>query len=86
MWIGMKSDGKFVVIMFYRQLKKFIIFKVKGRGYFVLDFLKGDDDVENYFKKVSNEGDFYNGFNFLVGELLLNGEIKVGWYCNIEDK
>lgn len=85
-WIGMKSDGKFAATTFYRQSKKFTTSKAKGRGHLVSDFLKGDDDVENHLEKVSNEGDLYNGFNLLVGELSPNGETKVGWYCNIEDK
>lgn len=85
-WIGMKTDGKFAATTFYRQSKKFIVSKAKGRGHLVSDFLKGDDDAENYLKKVRDEGDLYNGFNLLVGELSPNGETKMGWYCNIEDK
>lgn len=85
-WFGIIIDGKFVVVINYRQVLKFIDFKVRGRGYFVFDFLKGSGDVQSYFEVVGSEGDKYNGFNFLVGKLFQNGEIKIGWYCNVEDK
>lgn len=85
-WLGITTDGKFAAVTNYRQAPKFIDPKARGRGHLVPDFLKGSGDVQSYLEAVGSEGDKYNGFNLLVGKLSQNGETKIGWYCNVEDK
>ncbi len=65
-WLGVTKNGRFAAVTNYRNPNQ-----PQGklsRGALVSDFLRGDDSVLNYLKKVENNAENYTGFNLLVGD------------------
>lgn len=82
-WLGITKSGRFAAVTNFRDP-----FAPKGkfsRGDLVSDFLKTDESVEDYLKKIRTNAAAFSGFNLLVGEF--NSQIQtLGYYSNSEDK
>ena len=87
-WLGLTKDGRFSSLTNYRQAQKYIDPNAQGRGHLVTNFLKGRQKPGDYQREVSKEGELYNGFNLLVGELSSNTDkpSEFAWYCNMEEQ
>jgi uncharacterized protein with NRDE domain len=68
-WMGVTRTGRFAAITNYRE-PSVEVQGAKSRGELVSKFLEGHDSPMDYLKKVREEGEFYNGFNLLVGDKL----------------
>ncbi|MCD2137368.1 NRDE family protein [Salinicoccus halitifaciens] len=66
-WLGITKDGRFSALTNVRNTKELLSTHSKSRGHLVREFLTGDDQPEEYLKKVAEEGGDYAGFNLLVG-------------------
>jgi len=82
-WLGITKSGRFAAVTNYRDP-----FAPKGRfsrGDLVSDFLKTENSVEDYLKKIQTNAADFSGFNLLVGEF--NPQIQtLGYYSNREGK
>lgn len=75
-WLGITRKGRIAAITNYRDpasTKK----NAPSRGRLVSDFLMGNEAPDEYLRRVSEQGDAFNGFNLVVGE----GE-DIRWYSN----
>jgi uncharacterized protein with NRDE domain len=66
-WLGVTRDGKFAAVTNYRDpstLKS----NAPSRGKLVSRYISGNQDADNYLKKISSQIDKYNGFNLLLGD------------------
>ncbi len=81
-WLGVTKEGKFSALTNYRDpsLQKE---DPPSRGHLVLNFLKGDQNPEQYLKDIDNNASQYNGFNLLVGNL---AEDSLMYYSNQQQK
>lgn len=77
-WLGVTKEGKFSALTNYRDpsLQKE---DPPSRGHLVLNFLKGDQNPEQYLQDVDNNANQYNGFNLLAGNL---AEGSLMYYSN----
>jgi len=66
-WLGINSNGRFVAITNYRDLSRENK-NAKSRGLISRNFLLDDETVEEFLKKISDEGNVYNGFNMLLSD------------------
>jgi uncharacterized protein with NRDE domain len=67
-WMGVTRGGKFAAITNYRDpstLKK----DAPSRGRLVSDFLAGSESAASYIGNISRQGQKYNGFNLVCGDL-----------------
>ena len=82
-WLGITRSGRFAAVTNYRDPSA-----AKGkfsRGDLVSDFLKTNESVEDYLRKVQKNANAFSGFNLLVGEF--SSQIQtLGYYSNREDK
>jgi len=51
----------------------------RSRGSLVADFVRGDDPIDEYARRIAREGAEYGGFNLLLFEL---GASPAAWYVN----
>lgn len=75
-WLGITRKGRIAAITNYRDpasTKK----NAPSRGRLVSGFLMGKEAPDDYLRRVSEQGDAFNGFNLVVGE----GE-DIRWYSN----
>jgi uncharacterized protein with NRDE domain len=66
-WLGVTREGKFAAVTNYRDpstLKS----NAPSRGKLVSRYISGNQDADNYLKKISSQIDKYNGFNLLLGD------------------
>ncbi len=73
-WMGVNRNGKIALLTNYRDPAN-ISEEAPSRGDLVRVFLENDLKAEDYLEKVSWQGQRYNGFNLICGEL--NGDL---WY------
>jgi len=82
-WLGITKHGRFAAVTNYRDPNG-----AKGkfsRGDLVSNFLKTENSVEYYLKKIQTSAAEFSGFNLLVGEF--SSQIQtLGYYSNREDK
>ncbi|MEP6903066.1 MAG: NRDE family protein [Actinomycetota bacterium] len=82
-WLGMTNSGRFAAVTNYRDPNaphgKF------SRGDLVSNFLKNDESVEDYLKKIQSRAADYSGFNLLLGEINRPND-KIGYYSNRENE
>ena len=65
-WLGITKDGKYAAVTNYRNpsaLKS----DAPSRGKLVSRYLAGNQNPDNYLKKIALQIDKYNGFNLLLG-------------------
>ncbi|HVE56645.1 MAG TPA: NRDE family protein [Pyrinomonadaceae bacterium] len=82
-WLGITKSGRFAAVTNYRDPNA-----PKGkfsRGDLVSDFLRNDNSVEDYLKKIQENAADFSGFNLLVGEFSTTIQ-TLGYYSNREDK
>jgi uncharacterized protein with NRDE domain len=75
-WLGVTKNGKIAAITNYRDPA---VYKsnAPSRGGLVRDFLKGEEDPEQYLESVIQKALDYNGFNLLLGD-----RHRILWYSN----
>jgi uncharacterized protein with NRDE domain len=81
-WLGVTRDGRFAALTNFRAPSE-VRPDAPTRGTLVSDFL-ADAPVAplDYLWRVARNGDRYNGFNLLVGDLTRR---ELGWYGNRAD-
>jgi uncharacterized protein with NRDE domain len=82
-WLGMTKTGRFATLTNYRQRISDVKSDVLGRGYLVVDFLRGQMSPEDYLKPLEEKRSQYNGFNILALDLRLR---EICYFTNMEDK
>lgn len=83
-WLGLSQRGDTIRIgnllnVTGENVKK----NARGRGTIVMEYIKTEQGIEDYNKKVFQRFDEFNGFNFLSVELK-PGKAKVFNACNID--
>lgn len=66
-WLGVTRDGKFAAVTNYRDpaaLKN----DAPSRGKLVSRYISGNQNPDNYLKKIFSQADKYNGFNLFLGD------------------
>ena len=66
-WLGVTKQGRFAAVTNYRDPLAPI--GKLSRGNLVADFLKSDEQAEDYLQSVQSKAREYSGFNLLVGEV-----------------
>lgn len=66
-WLGVTREGKFAAVTNYRDPSNFKS-DAPSRGKLVGHYLAGNQNADNYLKKISRQTDKYNGFNLLIGD------------------
>lgn len=66
-WLGMTKDGKFAAVTNYRNPSAFKS-DALSRGKLVSGYLAGNQNSDDYLKKIAPQTDKYNGFNLLLGD------------------
>ncbi|WP_394139799.1 NRDE family protein [Cytobacillus oceanisediminis] len=79
-WMGVTKGGRFAALTNYRDPKEITEGK-RSRGELVADFLKGNDQPEEFMKKATANRQQYPGYNLLAG----NAD-ELYYYSNVEDK
>ncbi len=78
-WLGITKNGRFAALTNFRQPKGKT--GTISRGNLVSDFLKGNETVSEYLKKVELNSENYSGFNLLAGIFTQNYS-EFGYYSN----
>lgn len=66
-WMGINKDGRWAALTNYRDLTAFKD-NAPSRGDLVLNFLKGNNNPQQYLENLCSNNINYNGFNLLVGD------------------
>jgi len=66
-WLGITRDGKYAAVTNYRNPSMFRR-NAPSRGKLVSRYLAGNENPDNYLKKIASQSDRYNGFNLLTGD------------------
>ena len=66
-WLGITKNGKFAAITNYRDPASWKN-DAPSRGKLVSRYISGNQNADNYLKKISSKVDKYNGFNLLLGD------------------
>lgn len=84
-WLGITRGGRFAALTNYRAPHEMRP-DAPTRGTLVSRWLTGAPDLPatplGYLQQVARNGDLYNGFNLLVGDLKRR---ELAWYCNRTD-
>jgi len=84
-WLGIARDGRFAALTNYRAPHETRP-DAPTRGTLVSNWLAGAANLPatplRYLQQVARDGDLYNGFNLLVGDLKRR---ELAWYCNRAD-
>lgn len=67
-WLGVTGSGRFAAITNYRD-PSFITANPRSRGRIVSDFLCGTESPNDYLAGLARTAGFYNGYNFLAGDV-----------------
>lgn len=67
-WLGVTRQGRFALLTNYREMGRHIT-QAPSRGDLVSDYLKTSIAPVAYANQVNQNGDAYNGFNLIVGDL-----------------
>lgn len=67
-WMGISTVGRLSLVTNYRDLKN-LRANAPSRGHLVSDFLESVSTPKEYLEDVKKNGQAYNGFNLLVGDL-----------------
>jgi uncharacterized protein with NRDE domain len=65
-WLGITREGKFAAITNYRDPASWKN-NAPSRGKLVSRYISGNQNTNNYLKKISRQTDKYNGFNLILG-------------------
>ena len=77
-WMGTTAQGRYALVTNYREVGRLRADAV-SRGELVEAFLRGNDSPADYVARVARDGERYNGFNLIVGDL------RTAWYCSNRD-
>lgn len=66
-WLGVTRHGRFALLTNYRDMA--YDSQAASRGALVADYLQGQEKPDVYADVVALQGDRYNGFNLIVGDL-----------------
>ena len=66
-WLGITRQGKFGLLTNYRDMAYDA--QAVSRGALVADYLQGHETPQAYAELVAAQGNRYNGFNLIVGDL-----------------
>lgn len=67
-WLGMTRQGRYALITNYRD-PALLVPDAPTRGQLVSRFLQSDMSPQAYAERVQHDGQAYNGFNLIVGDL-----------------
>jgi len=68
-WLGISKAGKLAAVTSFRDARSFTRKEQRSRGLVVRDFLNSDSTSEAFFQDLANQGDEYDGFNLLAGDV-----------------
>jgi uncharacterized protein with NRDE domain len=66
-WLGTTKTGRFAAVTNYREGAEHEA--PRSRGQLTTDFLQGRHDPMRYAKQIIADGDQYNGFNLITGDI-----------------
>ena len=77
-WMGASSHGRYALVTNFREpgLNRA---DAPSRGALVERYLRGDEPPAEYMARVHDEGQAYNGFNLIVGDM------EQAWYVSNRD-
>jgi uncharacterized protein with NRDE domain len=75
-WLGITTKGRIAAITNYRDPAS-IKECAPSRGRLVKNFLVGQESPSEYFKKLDEEANRFNGFNLIIGD-----KDQLYWYSN----
>lgn len=78
-WLGLTRRGRLAAVTNYRD-PRWIVADPPSRGLLAADYLTGDLSPERFLAEVESRGQFYQGFNLLLGDLS-----KLFYYSNRND-
>ena len=67
-WLGVSRTGKIAAITNYRDPAA-LMPNAPSRGILIRDYLAGHSSARNYLEAVSQNGQRYNGFNLIAGDM-----------------
>ena len=67
-WLGITKDGRFAAITNFRDMKN-IKENSPSRGFLTLNFLIGNETIENYYNNLKLSLRDFNGFNLIAGDI-----------------
>jgi uncharacterized protein with NRDE domain len=66
-WLGITRQGRFAAITNYREPQSNEPLLEKSRGHLIRDYLLHTETPATHAKKLQEQGNFYRGFNVLLG-------------------
>lgn len=79
-WLGVRTDGRFALVTNYRDFRRAKPTAPPSRGALTADFLRGDEPVESLLARLEREGDRFEPYNLVVGDL---GARRLHWHSNV---
>lgn len=76
-WMGVTRQGRFAAVTNYRDARC-VYPRGPSRGALVSDFLTGDMSPQTYLDQIAAQGQRYDGFNLLLGDI----GSGLFYYCN----
>jgi uncharacterized protein with NRDE domain len=68
-WLGINKGGKLAAVTSFRDARSFKGTEQRSRGLVVRDFLISECTTEVYFQELAEQGEHYDGFNLLAGDV-----------------